>query len=284
MAKDPAPAPMRDCVAGPEHRGRCGIVFTFGNIGAARHKHESNRPRLNGCEPKSHASIDSKRSRADKPKPKLYRRLILRRICVVKRALRISLRVLAGLVTLAGATVILCLDGVDNRPYFREAYYARTTAQLQASAETNQLACGELAAGFGRARLSLTVNAPQDIPAQGRFRSLPLAGYGGRHGKPATGVHDDLYVKAVALRVGDRLGVIVGTDALIIPAEVSERAVQQLGREAGLTREQVYLSATHTHSSLGGWDEGKVGEAFAGGFQPEVRVWFSDCIDRKSVV
>jgi hypothetical protein len=48
--------------------------------------------------------------------------------------------------------------------------------------------------------------------------------------------------------------------------------------ELGLSREQIYLSATHTHSSLGAWGEGMVEEAFAGGFQPEVRVWFSDCI------
>ena len=125
MAEDPAPGAMRDCVAGPEQR-------------------EGSRPRLNGCELKSHASIDSKGSRADKSKPKLYRRRIWRRMCLVTRALRISLRVLAGLATLAGAAVILCLDGVDNRPYFRESYYARTTAQLKASAETNKLARGEL--------------------------------------------------------------------------------------------------------------------------------------------
>ena len=201
-----------------------------------------------------------------------------RRLCVVKRALRISLRVLAGLAALAFATAFLCLDGVDNRPYFREPYYAQTAAQLRASAKTNTVARGELAVGFGRARLSPTVNAPQVVPAQGQFRSLPLAGYGGRHGKPATGVHDDIYVKAVALKVGGRIGVIVGTDALIIPAEVAERAVRQLGREAGLSREQVYFGATHTHSSLGAWGEGKVAESFAGGFQPEVRVWFSDCL------
>jgi neutral ceramidase len=199
-------------------------------------------------------------------------------LCVVKRALRISLRVLAGLATLTAATVVLCLDGVDNRPYFREPYYVNTAALLRASVETNTIVRGELAAGFGRARLSPTVNTPQDIPAQGQFRSLPLAGYGGRHGKPATGVHDDVFVKAVALKVGGRVGVIVGTDALIIPAEVSEMAVRQLGREAGLSREQVYLGATHTHSSLGAWGEGKVAESFAGGFQPEVRVWFSDCL------
>ncbi len=196
----------------------------------------------------------------------------------MKRALHTSLRVLAGLAALFAATVFLCLDGVDNRPYFREPYYLNTAARLRASAETNTVARGELTAGFGRARLSPEVNTSQDVPAQGRFRSLPLAGYGGRHGKPARGVHDDIYVKALALRVGNRVGVIVGTDTLIIPPEVAERAVRQLEREAGLSREQVYLGATHTHSSLGAWGEGKVAESFAGGFQPQVRVWFSDCI------
>ena len=85
----------------------------------------------------------------------------------VKRPLRISLRVLAGFATLVVTTVILCLDGVDNRPYFREPYYLNTAARLRASAETNTVARGELTAGFGRARLSPKVNTSQDVPAQG---------------------------------------------------------------------------------------------------------------------
>ena len=130
-------------------------------------------------------------------------------IGAVKRPLRIGLQVLAGLAALAVTAGILCLDGVDSRPYFREGYYAETAARLRAETETNHLARGELAAGFGRELLTPTVNAAQNAPAQGQFRSLPLAGYGGRHGKPAKGVHDDLYVKAVALRVQGRIGVMV---------------------------------------------------------------------------
>jgi len=38
------------------------------------------------------------------------------------------------------------------------------------------------------------------------------------------------------------------------------------------------LSATHTHSSLGGWGQGSLAESFAGTFQPGAQVWFSDCI------
>jgi hypothetical protein len=200
-----------------------------------------------------------------------------RKVSVVKRPLRLCLRIFTGLLVLAGAAVVACLDTVDYRPYFRESYYAQTTAQLRARVETNRVVRGELAAGFGRARLSPTVSASQDVPAEGKFRSLPLAGYGNRHGKPAQGVHDDLYIKAVAIKVGERVGVMVGADALIMPREVADMATLRL-HELGLSREQIYLSATHTHSSLGGWGEGTVAESFAGGYQPAVRVWFSDCI------
>jgi neutral ceramidase len=199
-------------------------------------------------------------------------------IRVVKRLFRIGLWTLAGLAVLLVAAGFLCLDGVDSRPYFREGYYTKTIAELRAIAETNQLARGDLTAGFGRAKLSPTVNAAQDAPDQGQFRSLPMAGYGARHGKPAKGTHDDLYVKAVAFQVQGKVGVMLGADALIIPREVAEMAVQRLEKESGLSRAQIYFSATHSHSSLGGWGEGMVAEAFGGGFQPGSRVWFADCL------
>lgn len=174
--------------------------------------------------------------------------------------------------------LVLSLDDVDHRPYFREPYYTETISRLRTQTATNAIARGELKAGFGRALLTPTINASQDDPAKGQFRSMPLAGYGQRQGKPATGVHDDLFVKAVALQVGNQVGVMVGADALIIPQEVTELAMQRIARELKLSREQVYLSATHTHCSLGGWGEGFVAESFAGDFQPGARVWFADRI------
>src|SRR5262245_10046749 len=162
------------------------------------------------------------------------------------------LRLAAGLVGLVAAALILSLDGVDHRPYLREPYYAATSGRLRASVATNSIIRGELSAGFGRARLTPALNSAEEDPARGQFRSLPLAGYGGRRGRGATGVHDDVYVKAVALRVGNRVGVMVGADALIIPVEVTDAAMQRIEKEPGLglSREQIYLSATHTHCSL----------------------------------
>ena len=45
-----------------------------------------------------------------------------------------------------------------------------------------------------------------------------------------------------------------------------------------MRREQIYLSATHTHCSLGGWGEGVVAEQFSGVFQPGARAWFANRI------
>ncbi len=196
----------------------------------------------------------------------------------MKKVLRILWRLSMGLAVVVIVLLLVSLCGVDYKPYLREPYYVETAARFSASVATNTIVHGELAAGFGRALLTPTINAASDDPTKGQFRSLPIAGYGNRRGKPATGVHDDLHVKAVALRVGNRLGVMLGADALIIPPEVTELAMGRIESELKLSREQIYLSATHTHCSLGGWGEGMVAEAFAGGFQPGSRVWFADRI------
>src|SRR5947208_9503221 len=93
---------------------------------------------------------------------------------------RIFLRVVVGLAALCLAALVLCLDGVDYRAYFREPYYTETVARLRACAATNTISRGELAAGFGNARLTPTINGRQDDPAHGQFRRVSLAGYGDR--------------------------------------------------------------------------------------------------------
>jgi neutral ceramidase len=194
----------------------------------------------------------------------------------VTKARRVAFRASAAIAALIGVLLVLCLDRVDHSPYFQQPYYHETLARLRAGAETNRTVRGPLEAGFGSARLTPTINSPADSPEEGKFRALPLAGYGDRQGRPATGVHDDLYVKAVALRVQNVIGILFGADALIVPREVADAAAKKLSDEFGLRREQLYFSATHTHCSIGGWGEGPVGELFAGDFNPGARLWFVD--------
>ena len=196
----------------------------------------------------------------------------------MKRILRWMLRGVAGLAVLAAVGAVATLDLVEWRPYPGTAYHERTARRLEQTRATPVPAADALLAGFGRARLTPTLGAAVDEPLAGNFRMVPLAGYGGRRGRPATGVHDELQVKAIALRAGGATAVLVGADALIIPAEVTDLAVERIARELGLRREQVYLSATHTHGSIGGWGQGPVAEAFAGAFVPGIREWFADRI------
>jgi neutral ceramidase len=183
----------------------------------------------------------------------------------VKKAARIAARIFVALLLLLAIIAVATLDTVDYRPYFRQPYYQQTIARLQTAAKTNSLARGNFSAGFGATKLTPTFPSP-------------LAGYGDRKGKLATGVHDDLFVKAVALRVGNRTGIIFGADALIVPREVADAAAAKLKQEFGLNRDQLYFSATHTHCSLGGWGHGIVGEMFAGPFDQKSPDLFVDCI------
>ncbi|MBE7503526.1 MAG: neutral/alkaline non-lysosomal ceramidase N-terminal domain-containing protein [Verrucomicrobiales bacterium] len=190
---------------------------------------------------------------------------------VVKWSVRLGL----ALTTLLLLVPLATLTRVDQTPFRDLPAWQDTAARLLELRAGTNVVFGELRAGFGRARLTPALGAEQDEPDQGRFRAVPLAGYGARQGRPATGVHQELWVKAVAFAVAGQTGVMVSADALIIPREVADLAARQVREARGVTREAVYLSATHTHSSLGGWGEGFVAEAFAGGFVAGVREWYA---------
>jgi hypothetical protein len=65
----------------------------------------------------------------------------------------------------------------------------------------------------------------------------------------------------------------VGADMLIIPPVISEDVCSQLNKKLGLKRDQLFFSATHTHSGVGAWANGLIGESFAGKPNPEVIKW-----------
>ena len=64
-----------------------------------------------------------------------------------------------GLAVVVIVLLLVSLCGVDYKPYLREPYYVETAARFSASVVTNTIAHGELAAGFGRALLTPTINA-----------------------------------------------------------------------------------------------------------------------------
>lgn len=197
------------------------------------------------------------------------------RFGLVKRVVRWSVWLV---VVIAGLLLILAvatLTSLDQTPHRELAVFAEGSSRLQRAQSASPIVVGDLRAGLGRAKLTPVLGAAADDPARGRFRAVPLAGYGARHGQPATGVHQDVWVKAIAFAVAGQTGVVVSADALIIPRAVADIAAERIGQVTGLKRGAVYFGASHTHASLGGWGEGFVMEQFAGGFVPGVREWFA---------
>lgn len=99
-------------------------------------------------------------------------------------------------------------------------------------------------AGFqaGTARTRITPDVP-----------LWLSGYASRT-HPATGVQQDLWAKALALDDGHggRV-VIVTTDLIGLPPEVSDDVALRCVRQFTLKRQQLWLSSSHTHSGPVVW-------------------------------
>ncbi len=93
----------------------------------------------------------------------------------------------------------------------------------------------------------------------------PLAGYGGRQPKTSNAIDQPVFARALTLSVAGRQVTILTADILLINEEMAEAIYQR----SGLRRDQLYLTASHTHSGPGGWGEGLLEELIIGEFDAD---------------
>jgi len=143
---------------------------------------------------------------------------------------------------------------LEKTEYYREALaaMARSAARSERTATP-----GPLAAGWA--------TGPMTLPS-----ATPLAGYGSRGGRPATGVHDPLFVKALVLDDGRDRVAIVASDLLIVPPGIAEKVRTAVARRLPLTADGILFNASHTHSGPGAFAPGWVAGQFAGEYDPAV--------------
>lgn len=176
------------------------------------------------------------------------------------------------IIALLFVLVLFATGPVVETPYFETEYFKKSCAETDSLRNNLVPAKGELLAGFSIISITPTLNSVADNITKGEFVQLPLAGFGARKGMPSTGIHDSIFVKAAALKVEDKLVVFVGTDLLIMPPNITDSVMVVLSAK-GFSRNQIYFSATHTHSSLGGWGPGFVGREFAGEENKNLEKW-----------
>jgi hypothetical protein len=95
---------------------------------------------------------------------------------------------------------------------------------------------------------------------------VPLAGYAHALERRARSVRDPLFVRAVALEDEGRLAVLLVFDLLM----VNEALYQRLCDALADTRAFLMVHATHTHSSVGGFQKGLLGKSFCGRFSEDM--------------
>ena len=76
-----------------------------------------------------------------------------------------------------------------------------------------------------------------------------LGGYGARMSKPAKGIHDDIWAKALVLNDGGKKYAIITLDILGLPPNVKPQVIEKLNQE-GWTEENIMLLPSHSHTSL----------------------------------
>lgn len=143
------------------------------------------------------------------------------------------------------------------RPVEQLPHYQAALVEVEARAKVNGLTGtpGRFQAGWARVELT---------PPAG----TPLAGYGARDGAPSTGVHDALFVKALAVSDGADTAVITGSDMLVVPDNIAEEVRRQVTAATGLRADAILFNASHTHSGAGGAMPGLVPRLFAGPYDP----------------
>jgi hypothetical protein len=95
-----------------------------------------------------------------------------------------------------------------------------------------------LRAGVGRVDLT----PPLEMKAA-------LGGYGARRSKPALGVHDAVWAKALVLAQGDRRFALLTADVLAFPPRFKAAVMERLAGD-GWGADQVLLLPSHSHTSI----------------------------------
>ncbi|MFD2515267.1 neutral/alkaline non-lysosomal ceramidase N-terminal domain-containing protein [Pontibacter locisalis] len=155
--------------------------------------------------------------------------------------------------------LLLCqgciVQKLDDTPFRKTAYFHKTQEQINQFSVSNTVG-DTLQVGWAKVNITPPVGTP-------------LAGYGKRRGMRYAAVHDSAWVRTFAFDNGTNKAYFVSLDMLIAPMSVAAELERQYAK-SGIKPEQVYLSATHTHTSFGGWGKKMAGRIMAGKYDKKL--------------
>ncbi|MEM9329121.1 MAG: neutral/alkaline non-lysosomal ceramidase N-terminal domain-containing protein, partial [Bacteroidota bacterium] len=168
------------------------------------------------------------------------------------------LKVLLTFLSTLLAVVLVLVGEIPRDPFVGSDYYLRMHGRLDSLEQNWHLKATSDSLRVGWSRTALIPDRP-----------VPMAGYGARDPKEFDGITDTVYVRTIVLDDGEDRVAWLSADLLVIHPEVAQ-AFFEKASDLGWERGQLYLSATHTHASIGAWAPGLVGKLFAGPYDPSI--------------
>ena len=143
-----------------------------------------------------------------------------------------------------------------NQTFYKETdYYRNTMTSLDSLSNVISNNKGDtLQIGWGKSSL-----VPSFI--------TPLAGYGNRKGVPHLGIEDSVWVSAMVFDNGINRAAYISLDLLIVPPNLE---IEKIVENLPIKKSQIFFTASHTHSSIGGFLPSIVGNMFAGKYDDKI--------------
>jgi neutral ceramidase len=175
---------------------------------------------------------------------------------MLRFVLRLMAKVVTTLIVVIVVFIAVSVIPIDHTPPHEQDFYDRMQRHLQA---LDTVTVSKPTKGFsaGYAKVNITPTHPTSMAGSG-LRRLRYEG-----------VHDSIYVRCVVIGNGARKAAIVSLDMLLVPPEVTN-ALDAALTGTGFTLKNVYLSATHTHSSIGNWGKRLSGYLYSGPYDQEL--------------
>lgn len=163
---------------------------------------------------------------------------------MLRKIFRGFLIFIALLIVLAAAMV----GSIDRTPLAEQEFYTDMMRRLDTTAFAS-LPAAPVKVGWSKVNIT---------PGG----SMPMAGYVPRERFEA--VHDSLYARILVVESGSFRAAFVDVDLLIFPPRLRDELVSSVKDNSFL-----YLSATHTHNGVGGWDSSIGGRLITGKYSED---------------
>lgn len=155
-----------------------------------------------------------------------------------------------GLIAMAAFLTFMIIGPIDRTPIEDQPSYKEMMSNLDSI--NPMKVSGKLQASWSKINITPSY-------------SMPMAGYVRR--TRFDSVHDSLFARIILLQAGSQPFALINIDLLLFPPLLKERLNEKLSQS--MPKVFLYLSATHTHNGIGGWDDSLAGKLALGNYDDE---------------